>query len=220
MSDAPPCGLILAGGRGQRLGGRDKGLVALQGRPLIAHIAERLAPQVGAMLISANRNAADYAPYGTVIADSVPGQPGPLAGLLAGLDHCPGDWLLAVPCDALGLPLDLGRQLARAASAAGVKAAYAQIGDDALYPCCLLHRDLQPALDAWLRGGQRAVRHWLHAEGAIAVPLRGWRADMFNLNTEADLARATRRLDPGRSEGKSGGGCGGRSGGGSDPAAD
>ena len=56
MSDAPPCGLILAGGRGQRLGGRDKGLVALQGRPLIAHIAERLAPQVGAMLISGGKN--------------------------------------------------------------------------------------------------------------------------------------------------------------------
>lgn len=194
MSPARPTGLILAGGRGQRLGGRDKGLVPLHDRPLIAHVAERLAPQVSAMLISANRNASDYARFGQVIADPLPGFAGPLAGLLAGLAKCQSDWLLAVPCDALGLPLDLGRQLAAAADTAGARAAYAVIGEDALYPCCLLHRDLRQSLETWLQGEQRAVRHWLHAEGAVAAALRGWRADIFNLNTEADLTRAAQQL--------------------------
>lgn len=194
MSAIRPTGLILAGGRGQRLGGHDKGLVPLHDRPLIAHVAERLSPQVATMLISANRNPAHYARFGQVIADPVPGFAGPLAGLLAGLDHCAGEWLLVVPCDALGLPLDLGDQLMNAATDARAHAAYAVIGEDALYPCCLLHRDLRPRLETWLHGEQRAVRHWLHAEGAVAVPVRGWRADIFNLNTADDLARAARSL--------------------------
>jgi molybdenum cofactor guanylyltransferase len=185
-------GLILAGGRGSRMGGQDKGLVTLQERPLVAHIAARVAPQVSSMLISANRHAAEYARYGTVVADTRPDYPGPLAGLLAGLTACPTDWLLCVPCDALGLPLDLGTQLA----SANRRAAYAVIGDDALYPCCLLHRDLQPSLDAWLRGGPLAVRHWLHAEGAVAVAITGWRSPWVNLNTPDELARAERSLPP------------------------
>jgi molybdenum cofactor guanylyltransferase len=197
MNATERTGLILAGGRGTRLGGRDKGLVMLNDQPLVAHMQASLAPQVTSILISANRNAVAYSAFGTVIADPLPDFPGPLAGLLAGLNHCTTDWLLAVPCDALGLPLDLADQLMRAAQAADTGAAYAVIGEDALYPCCLLHRELRPSLDDWMAGPERAVRHWLGAVGATAAPVRGWRADLFNLNTAADLAHAAARpLDP------------------------
>ena len=83
-------------------------------------------------------------------------------------------------------------------SAAGARAAYAVIGEDALYPCCLLHRDLRASLEAWLRQPDRAVRHWLHAEDAVAAPLRGWQADVFNLNTAEALDRAAQWLAAGK----------------------
>lgn len=187
-------GLILAGGRGARMGGQDKGLVMLADQPLVAHVAARLRPQVDRLLVSANRNLAAYTQHGQVVGDISGDFEGPLAGLQAGLSVCTTEWLLSVPCDALGLPPNLASQLVEAVADAGARAAYVTVGDDALYPCCLLHRSLLPSLSAWLQQPNRAVRHWLHTEHAIAVPVSGWTTPFFNLNTPEDLARAARKL--------------------------
>ena len=99
--------LILAGGRGSRMGGVDKGLQLLEGRPLVAHVIERLAPQAASLLISANRNLDAYAALGHRVLADPPGLEfaGPLAGMLAGLEALPDDaWLLTAPCDCPRLP--------------------------------------------------------------------------------------------------------------------
>ena len=109
-------GLVLAGGRGLRMGGTDKGLQVLASKPLALHALERLRPQVGALLVNANRNTAAYATFGVpVCPDTVEGFAGPLAGFLAGLAQCRTPWLLTVPCDSPRFPTDLATRLAAAA---------------------------------------------------------------------------------------------------------
>jgi molybdenum cofactor guanylyltransferase len=108
-------GVILAGGRGSRLGGVDKGLVPLHGRPLIEHVIDALRPQVGALLISANRNRDIYASYGyPVIADVMGDYDGPLAGMLSAMRAAGTAYILTTPCDAPSIPADLARRLAEA----------------------------------------------------------------------------------------------------------
>ncbi len=181
-------GLILAGGRGQRLGGADKGLLLVDGQPLVAHVASALRPQLSTLLISANRNLERYALLGTVVVDAEPGFSGPLHGLLAGLQATRTEWLCCCPCDLLGLPADAVQQLASALSAvATARAAYAVIGGDALYPLCVVHSDLGEGLAAWLAqrpdAAQRAFRSWLQSVDAVAVPLAGWQGGAHNINS-------------------------------------
>ena len=113
-------GLILAGGRARRMGGEDKGLIPLAGRPLIAWVIDALAPQVGRILISANRNQAAYAAFGhPVIGDEAVGAElagfqGPLAGIAAAMTRMETPWLLTLPCDAPLAPADLASRLAAA----------------------------------------------------------------------------------------------------------
>lgn len=107
-------GLILAGGRAQRMGGIDKGLIPFLGQPLIASSISRLQKQVGSILINANRNITKYAAYGyPVILDETPDFSGPLAGFSVGLQACKTPYLLTSPCDSPLLPLDLGLKLAK-----------------------------------------------------------------------------------------------------------
>ena len=111
--------VVLAGGEGRRMGGADKGLVNYRGRALVEHVLERMTPQVGAVVVSANRNADRYAAYGhPVVADVRPGFNGPLAGIEAALAMVRTPWALVVPCDLPRLPLDLLICLAGEASAA------------------------------------------------------------------------------------------------------
>ncbi|MGB9128090.1 MAG: molybdenum cofactor guanylyltransferase, partial [Thiobacillus sp.] len=100
LASARVAAVILAGGQGQRMGGADKGLIGYRGRPLIEWALAALSPQVGEILISANRNFETYAAYGhRVLPDTLPDFPGPLAGVLAALEAVNVDWLLVVPCD-------------------------------------------------------------------------------------------------------------------------
>ena len=111
-------GLILAGGRGSRMGGVDKGLQTHLGMPLAMHALLRLAPQVGEMMINANRNLGAYESMGVPVwPDALPDYPGPLAGFLAGLEHCETPYLASVPCDSPLFPEDLVARLAAAARA-------------------------------------------------------------------------------------------------------
>ncbi|WP_028226869.1 molybdenum cofactor guanylyltransferase MobA [Paraburkholderia ferrariae] len=190
-------GLVLAGGRGQRMGGADKGLQHLQGRPLAAHVLERLAPQVGALAISANRHPETYAALGApwhaqVLADTLPGFPGPLAGLLAGLTSARTDWLLAAPCDSPWLPADLAARLASTALAdhadiATVTTANAA-GEVSLHPVfVLLRTSLADDLAAFLEAGERKVRAWYARHRAAEVAFADERA-FYNINSLQELA--------------------------------
>lgn len=188
-------GLVLAGGRGQRMGGVDKGLQPFRGQPLAAHAIARLAPQVGEMLVSANRNIDVYASMAArVLVDASDDFPGPLAGMLAGLRAARTPWLAVVPCDAPLLPPDLVARLADAVNAApGAMGAVVERDHGAtgrrIEPvCCLLATTLADELERALADGQRKVEPWISAH-AIAVPFdRASDAHAFaNFNTLADL---------------------------------
>lgn len=167
------------------MGGSDKGLLDYRGRPLIAYAIERLSPQVSGLLISANRHLDDYRSFGyPVVADTVSGFAGPLAGLAAGLAACTSDWLVTCPCDCPALPDDLVERLWSAAQARLAVAAT----PEGLQPAFLLcHRTLLPDLSTFLAAGQRKAAAWCHQQQAIAVPFPD-AAPFRNLNTPADLA--------------------------------
>ena len=181
-------GLILAGGRGSRMGGVDKGLQLLDGRPLVVHVIERLAPQVGRMLISANRNLDSYAALGPTVLVDPPGLEfaGPLAGMLAGLNALPDDaWLLTAPCDCPHLPADLAQRMFAAAEGHGL--AFAQAARD--HPThALLHARLRAPLAAYLDDGGRAVLGWMRSQ-PHGVARFDDEAAFANLNTLAELDR-------------------------------
>jgi len=180
-------GLILAGGRASRMGGVDKGLQLLAGRPLVAHVLERLRPQVGPVLINANRHLDDYAAFGcSVVPDADASFSGPLAGLLAGLQQAQTEWLLSVPCDVPGLPLDLAARL----SAGDADLALPVTADGRTQPVfCLLRCSLADSLADYLSHGGRKVETWMLAQRHALVPFdqHGDGAAFFNANTLADL---------------------------------
>ncbi|MEO6278273.1 molybdenum cofactor guanylyltransferase MobA [Roseateles sp.] len=185
MTDAV-FGLVLAGGRGTRMGGVDKGLQLLDGRRLVAHVIDRLAPQGGRVLISANRHLDDYAAFGHAVLTDPPGLEfaGPLAGMLAGLSAIPHDaWLLTAPCDCPHLPLDLAARLLDAALPHGL--AFAQASRE--HPThALLHARLRAPLAAYLHGGERAVLRWMRSQ-PHGIACFDEEAAFANLNHLADL---------------------------------
>jgi molybdopterin-guanine dinucleotide biosynthesis protein A len=183
-------GLVLAGGRGTRMGGADKGLVDFEGRPLAAHVLERLAPQVGALLVSANRNLDRYAALGAPVVADLPGtEPfaGPLAGIRAAFDAIRTPWLAVVPCDTPKIPPDLVARLA--AGLNGAKAAVAVAGGRMQGLCCLVHVELRESLIESLGRGARRVGDWLSSVGARPVEFDDARA-FANLNASVDLQAA------------------------------
>ncbi|MED5621744.1 molybdenum cofactor guanylyltransferase MobA [Ideonella sp. BN130291] len=180
-------GLVLAGGRGQRMQGQDKGLLLHRGRPLVQHALDRLAPQVGPMLISANRHLPAYRSFGTpVCSDTMPGFPGPLAGWLSALQACRTPYLASVPCDVPGLPLDLVARLARALHQADADIAMARTPEREQPVFALLRHELAPSLEQALARGERRVLGWA-LEQRMAVVAFADAAAFRNLNTPADL---------------------------------
>ena len=182
-------GVVLAGGQGRRMGGVDKGWVEMEGRPLVAWVLERLAPQVGALLINANQNVERYAALGhPVVSDAVGGFAGPLAGLHAALACVRTAWAVTVPCDSPFLPGDLVARLA--AASAGMQVVVARTFDQAHPVFALVRRDVRPHLDAFLAGGGRKIDAW-YATLAVAEVRFDDEADAFrNINTAAELAAA------------------------------
>ena len=183
-------GLILAGGRGQRMGGRDKGLLPLDGKPLVVHVLKRLAPQVERVLVSANRNLEPYAALtgAEVVADDVPGFAGPLAGIASALQRTATPYLLTVPCDAPLLPVDLGARLHAALQASGTAMAMAHDGQRLQPLFALMRRGVLPDLLAYLAEGGRKVEDWVRRNGPRIVDFSDQTAAFVNLNTPADGA--------------------------------
>lgn len=184
-------GLVLAGGRGSRMGGVDKGLQTLDGQPLVWHALQRLAPQVGALAVNANRNLAAYGAFGAPVwPDALTDYPGPLAGMLAGLEHCTTPWLVTVPCDTPRFPADLVQRLADAAAAAQAEVAVAAtVEDGKVQPqpvFCLLHRDLRETLARFLASGQRKIDRFTGAQRHVLVDFDD-AAAFANANTADEL---------------------------------
>lgn len=180
-------GLVLAGGRGQRMGGRDKGLLSWRGRPLVAHALERLQPQVSALMISANRNPDTYADFGVpVISDRTPDYAGPLAGLQAGLTACTTPLLAVVPCDVPGFPHDLVAHLRAALEKTEAPVAYVATAEREHYTFMLCRREVLPGLEDFLSSGDRKIRLWLDRCGAVQARFPDESA-FANFNRPEDL---------------------------------
>lgn len=181
-----PSAGILAGGAGTRFGGLDKAWVELDGRPLIEWTLEALRPQAAELLISANRNIQRYRALGaTVVADADPRAfDGPLAGLVQLLAAARQEWLLCVPCDAVGLPPDLGARLQACAEAE--HADIAVLADaDGIHPTfCWVRSGLAEDARRCFEAGERAPRNWFkrHRVARLIGPTPR------NINTPAALA--------------------------------
>lgn len=189
INPPPTTGLILAGGEGRRMGGQDKGLIELAGRPLVAHVLDCLQPQVNQVMISANRHADTYAAFGwPVITDRRSGFHGPLAGIEAGLQHCATDWLLVVPCDVPALPANLASRL-HAALARNPDARIASVHtEQRSHPSVsLIHRSTLPALHTALDAGERRLRDWLASQSMVSVLFAGEEPAFANLNDRTAL---------------------------------
>ncbi len=179
--------VVLAGGQGRRMGGADKGLIEYRGRPLIEWALAALAPQVDELVISANRNLERYAAYGhRVLADTLPGYPGPLAGVLAALEVVNADWLLVAPCDTPRLPADLAARLLAAAKRENAVLAVAEDELRVHHSCFIVRTDQRVGLAAYLASGERAVRHW--QAGLASTKVRFDAAGFANFNQPDDLS--------------------------------
>lgn len=189
-------GVILAGGRGSRMGGADKGMQNFNGIPLALHTLMRFGPQVGEVLINANRNLSAYESFGVPVwPDALPDYAGPLAGFLTGLEHCETPYLATVPCDTPLFPGDLVARLAEAMEREQAEIAMAaareedgQLRNQPVF--CLLRRELLESLVRFTHGGGRKIDAWTaqHKTAVVAFDQPGDdpRA-FFNANTLAEL---------------------------------
>lgn len=190
MAALPVTGLILAGGLGRRMGGADKGLVELAGRPMVGRVLERLAPQVDQVLINANRNGDIYAGHGhAVLPDRLGGFIGPLAGLDAAL-HSPllrNPWVLTCPCDSPFLPLDLAGRMLDQALLARAPLAMASAHGHFEPAFLLVHRELAASLADYLEQGGRRIRQWVAAHPHAVADFSDRDGAFSNINTPQDL---------------------------------
>lgn len=188
----PPCSvLILAGGRGQRMGGQDKGLLPWQGRPLVSYAAALARPLSDDLIISCNRNPDEYAPYADrLVHDDSPDFPGPLAGIRAGLAVARHSHLLVLPCDAPRLDRELLLQLLQACAASPNQVQMLRSGEQWEPLFCVIPLALRPQIDeAWQRG-DRSPRHVFSHLGLQAVDCPADDPRLANLNTPELLYNA------------------------------
>ena len=193
-------GLILAGGRAQRMGGIDKGLIPFHGKPLIESAISRLKPQVSTILINANRSITKYAHYGyPVLMDETPDFSGPLAGFSVGLRHCKTPYLLTSPCDSPLLPTDLAKRMAAELENNGLDLVFASSKEDdgkiwSQPVFCLMKISLQDSLDAFLSKGDLKIDRWFKEFRSGTVVFENPQA-FSNVNTPEELA-ALERISP------------------------
>lgn len=197
MSAPQVTAILLAGGRGRRMGAVDKGLQLLRGKPLAQWVAERIAPQVETMLVSANRNQDRYRELGyAVLADDMPDFPGPLAGLHRALGEVNTPLWLSVPCDTPFLPEDLVRSLLDALLAGDAELAVASADGHMQPTICLGYASLRASLGNFLAGGGRRVGEWQAGLRRVAVPFDDPRI-FGNINTSEELIAANAVLGTG-----------------------
>ena len=190
-------GLILAGGRGSRMGGVDKGLQNHLGIPMAMHALMRLGPQVEHVMINANRNLGAYDAFGVPVwPDALPDQPGPLAGFLTGLERCETPYLVTVPCDTPDFPEDLVARLADALVEKDADIAMAATRNDEgvqVQPVfCLMKATLMESLVDFTQSGQRKIDKWTAQHRCVEVLFDNANA-FFNANTAEELRQLQQR---------------------------
>jgi molybdopterin-guanine dinucleotide biosynthesis protein A len=182
-------GLILAGGKGSRMGGVDKGLQAFRGKRLVDHVYERLAPQVGGVIINANQNQEAYRTFGVrVVSDAIGGFAGPLAGFHAGLCVSKRPFLASAPCDSPFLPEDLIARLYARIDETGAELAVAKTGDQPHPVFSLMRRGVLDHLSDYLKGGGRKIDAWYATLNVVEVPFDDEAEAFSNINTLDELA--------------------------------
>lgn len=195
-------GVLLAGGQARRMGGLDKGLVPLGGRPMIEHALAALRPQVGRLLINANRNLETYARYGVpVVPDSISGYQGPLAGISSALSVIETPFLLTAPCDSPLLAPDLAACMYRSLAAAGADLAVAHDGERQQPVFLLLRRELAADLRDYLEGGDRKIDLWFARHRVANADLSHRRDSFVNVNDVAEQERVESLLASSRDPG-------------------
>ncbi len=188
-------GVILAGGRGQRMGGVDKGLMPLAGKPMVAHALAALRPQVATIMINANRNLDQYATLGCqVTADAIGDYYGPLAGMASAMELAATKYVLTVPCDSPLMANDLAARLYQALSQGNAEISVAHDGER-LHPVfALLQCDLLPSLREYLQRGERKIDHWF-ARHKLAIAYFADEPETFvNVNNPQERATVEARL--------------------------
>ena len=193
ISPSQITGLILAGGRGSRMGHVDKGLQPFRGAPMVMHAIMRLSPQVGTLIINANQNIGPYEGFGyPVWPDQMGGFEGPLAGLQTGLSHCDTDYLVTAPCDSPFLPENLVAMLGDALAANDAELAVAvteEGGKRQAHPVfCLMKASVLPGLTAYLQEGGRKIDTWYRSL-RFAEVLFPDESAFRNINTLEELRR-------------------------------
>lgn len=162
--------IVLAGGRGSRMGGTDKGLHLFNGVPLALHAVQRVALQVDKVVMNANRNQVTYQSFGCeVYPDSDTEFAGPLSGFAVGLAHCQTPYLLTVPCDSPRFPNDLASRMALALQGGGFDMAMAAQGGSSQPVFCLIKRELLPSLQAFMQSGRRKIDAWTATQKTVIV---------------------------------------------------
>ncbi|WP_034918286.1 molybdenum cofactor guanylyltransferase MobA [Erwinia sp. 9145] len=179
-------GVILAGGKGSRMGGKDKGLILYQGKPLYQHVVTRLTPQVARIYISANRNLTRYQQSGLpVLMDKLPDFPGPLAGMLTAMQSINAEWLFFSPCDTPALPANVVSRLWEEKRNSRAVWACAEGRD---HPAiALMHASLADDLANYLACGERRVMVFLRQAGGHSVPFDRCAEAFANINLPEDL---------------------------------
>ncbi|MBU3611338.1 molybdenum cofactor guanylyltransferase MobA [Polynucleobacter sp. MG-27-Goln-C1] len=193
ITSAQITGLILAGGRAQRMGGIDKGLIPFHGKPLIESAISRLKPQVSTILINANRSITKYSYYGyPVLMDETPDFSGPLAGFSVGLKHCKTSYLLTSPCDSPLLPTDLAKTMSAELEDnnlelvfASSKEADGKVWSQPVF--CLMKTSLQDSLNAFLSKGDLKIDRWFKELRSGTVVFENPQS-FANVNTPEELA--------------------------------
>lgn len=184
-------GVILAGGMGRRMNGADKGLVNLQNQKMISLVIDVLKPNVEQIIINANRNLSEYEAFGEkVVADSLEGYQGPLAGFEAGMAAAKTEWIFTCPCDS---PLQSPELLPHMFST--VIANKAEIGvahdGDRTHPVfSLLRTDLLSSLQNYLGNGDRKIDRWFEQHKLLTVDCKVYASSFININTEEELKQA------------------------------
>lgn len=188
-------GVVLAGGRGSRMGGADKGLVTVRGRRMIEYVLDALRPQVGLILINANRHLDDYRALGVgVVPDLLGGYLGPLAGLASAMQAARTPYVASVPCDSPLLAPDLVARLYQALARTGADIAVAHDGERAHPVFALLKRELLGSLRDYLAGGGRKIDVWFARHRLATAYLPDRRDTFVNVNDPAEHAAVEARL--------------------------
>jgi molybdopterin-guanine dinucleotide biosynthesis protein A len=187
--------IVLTGGRGERMGGLDKGLVELCGKPMVQWVIESIAPQVEGVILSANRNLDEYKKLGFPVAvDEFEDFQGPLAGIHAALKKVSSEFVLVVPTDSPKLPPDLCYKLGSALTRSNAEIAVVETGGR-IQPVFLLFRSsLKPEFERWLQHGSRKALDWIKSRPYVTVSFSGDELLMVNINDTENLADASKKL--------------------------